>query len=426
MQSNLKRPAIFYGWWIVGACFIINTCASGAVFFGFTAFFEPIASEFGWSYAQVSLAASLRGLELGIVAPLAGLAVDRYGPRRLVFAGAIVMGIGITILGQVNNLAMFYAAFIVISIGMGVCMGVVTMTAVANWFRRKSSIALGISMSGTAVGGTLIPLATFLIDDLGWRMAILGLGLSTSAIILILSLFLRHKPEQYGYLPDGGDGSFEALNLEITAAQLSETEPKMTPLQVLSNRTFWHITLAYVLNFLGVTAVLTHVMPYLSTLNITRSTSSLLASAVPVVTIFGRIGFGWLGDRFDKRFLGVITHAAIGLGLLFFGGIAIGGIWFSVPFIICISIGWGGSATNMPGLVREYFGRSSFGTVLGFLMGISWVGQVMGPFLAGWVFDTWGSYLGAWFGCAILLMIATIIMATTPPTDISLQMAERR
>ena len=91
MHLKQKRPKVFYGWWIVGAGSFITLCMRGTVILGFTAFFEPLAKEFGWSYAQISLAASLRGLEGGILAPLVGFLADRWGPRRLVFGGSILI-----------------------------------------------------------------------------------------------------------------------------------------------------------------------------------------------------------------------------------------------------------------------------------------------------------------------------------------------
>ena len=75
---------IYYGWWIVPASFCIALCVGGTAFFGFTAFFEPIVAEFGWTYTQVSFIAAIRGLEMGIFAPIVGLLVDRWGPRKLV------------------------------------------------------------------------------------------------------------------------------------------------------------------------------------------------------------------------------------------------------------------------------------------------------------------------------------------------------
>ena len=109
---NSKRHRVFYGWWIVGASFFIIFYIAGFINFGFTAFFEPIASEFGWSYAQVSLAGSMRGLEMGLFAPVVGFLVDRWGPRRLIFAGAILTGLGLLLVSQINSLITFYLSLI--------------------------------------------------------------------------------------------------------------------------------------------------------------------------------------------------------------------------------------------------------------------------------------------------------------------------
>lgn len=139
---------LFYGWWIVVACFTISLYVGGVIFFGFTAFFQPIQDELGWSYTQISLGSSLRGLEMGVFAPFVGLIVSRYGPRRLLLAGMITLGIALVLLSRVQSLPGFYGAFILIAFGAGGCTSVVTMTAVANWFHRKVGIALGIMASG--------------------------------------------------------------------------------------------------------------------------------------------------------------------------------------------------------------------------------------------------------------------------------------
>jgi MFS family permease len=137
MLLSQKNHSVFYGWWIVGACFWIFLLTGGFVVLGFTAFFEPIANEFGWSYTQISLAASLRGLEMGILAPLIGMFVDRWGPRRLLIGGAIITSLGLILLSRTASLAMFYGSFLLLAVGMSICSSTVLMTAVANWFRRK-------------------------------------------------------------------------------------------------------------------------------------------------------------------------------------------------------------------------------------------------------------------------------------------------
>lgn len=420
---NWKRYKVFYGWWIVAACFGVALYIGGIVIFGFTAIFEPVANEFGWSYAQISFAASLRGLEMGLLAPLMGLLVDRWGPRQLMFGGVILIGLGLTLLSRTTSLGMFWGVFALIAIGMSACVGTVMMTAVSNWFRKKLGIAAGIVLSGFGFSGLLIPGVVRLVDTYDWRTAMVIFGVGMWVIGLPLSLLLRRNPEQYGYLPDGEASSTVTVDESLTLTQTAEEE--IGPRQALTSRAFWHIALALMCQMLVVMAVITHVMPYLSSIGITRSTSSLIAMGIPLVSIGGRLGFGWLGDKFDKRRVATVGFAMMGLGLLFFGYVANGGMWLLVPFFIFFGVGYGGLVIMRVTLVREYFGRSRFGTIHGFTIGVMMLGNLIGPPLAGWVFDNWGSYQGIWFVFAGLVIVALIIMATTPPIGEATRLADK-
>lgn len=415
MHVNQKRHTIFYGWWVVGACFLIALYTGGAVFFGFTAVFEPIANEFGWSYTHVSVAASLRGLELGILAPLMGLLVDRWGPRRLIFGGVIVIGLGFVILSRINSLGMFYVAFVMVAIGISTCSATVLMAAVVNWFRKRLGIAVGIMSSGFAVGGLLVPLVALSVDTFGWRIAIVGVALGMWIIGLPLSLLVRHRPEQYGYLPDGEVSSAVVVDEHLKPAQPAAAMTDRRFKQVLTAPTFWHIALSLMCQSLAVSAVVTHVMPYLSSVGIARSFSSLVASAIPVASIGGRLGFGWFGDRFDKRLVAAASFILMGLGMLFFSYVSAGWTLLLLPFLVLFGTGWGGSVSMRVALLREYFGRRRFGAIHGFAIGVMMVGSIVGAPLAGWVFDTWGSYRGIWLIFAGCAGAAAINVGTTPP-----------
>ncbi len=423
MHLNQRPPKVFYGWWIVGACLFILLYTSGVVHFGFTAVVEPIAEEFGWSYAQISLAASLRGLEMGLLAPLVGFLVDHWGPRRLVFGGSILVGLGLLALSRVSSLGMFYLAFALIAVGMSACVGPVLITAVANWFRKKAGLAIGIVISGFGLGGLLIPLVTMLVDTLQWRTAMLSLGLGMIIIVMPLSLLLRHKPEQYGYLPDGDVSSSLETGEFHTSAE--SVEIHIPAKQALRSGAFWHISLASMCHSFVVGAVVTHIMPFLSSIGIIRSTASLVALALPVVSIGGRLGVGWLGDRLDERRVYAVSFALMAIGMLCFGYVAGGVTWLLVPFVIVFSFGWGGSVTARLTLLRKYFGRSSFGTILGFASGVMMVGHIAGAPLAGWVFDTWGSYQGIWFGFTSLALVGLVLALTTPRIGNTVKMNDK-
>jgi len=405
---------IFYGWWIVVAVFFIASYATGVVVYGFTAIFEPIADEFGWNYAQVSVAASIRGMETSFLAPIVGVLIDRWGPRRIMFIGAVIVGLGLLLLSRMNSLAMFYGAFVLMAAGTATCSGVVPMAAVGNWFRKRVTLATGIAISGAAVGGLLVPIVTQMIELYQWRTSIMILGVAAFVVLLPLSLVVRHKPEQYGYLPDGEKTKDITSGADLKVVQADEVQAGVR--QTLKSRAFWHIAVGMMCHVMVLHAILTHVMPYLSSVGIERSVSSLVASALPLISIAGRLGFGWFGDRIDKKWLSVLGFILTAAAILLFNFVDATTAWLLVPFLIIFGIGYGGPVPMLPALLREYFGRSKLGTILGLAMGVLAIGIMTGPPVSGWVFDTYGSYEGAWFGMAGIMVLGVIILLTTPRT----------
>jgi len=426
MPWNLtwKPRRVFYGWWIVVACFFISLYTGGVVFYGFTAFFEPLADKFDWSYAQISFAASLRGMEAGLLAPLVGILVDRWGSRRLLVAGTIISTLGLILLSHTASLAMFYGAFLLLAVGMSICSSTVLMTAVANWFRKKIGIATGIMVSGYGFSGLLVPVIVRLIDTYDWQKALTILAIGMLALCLPLSLVVRHKPEQYGYLPDGEAESTLTSNSNSTLAKFAEVS--IATRQALKSRTFWHIALSLLCQAMIVSAVVTHIMPYLTSIHMTRTNAGLVASALSLVSIPGRLGLGWLGDRFDKRRVIAIAFAMMCAGLLCLGFASSTAILLLTPFLIFLGIGYGGNNTLRASAIREFFGRDNFGAIHGFVLGVIALGSIAGPPLAGWVFDNWGSYQPIWFAFAGLALTAMLVAITTPPVNDTAQPADKR
>jgi OFA family oxalate/formate antiporter-like MFS transporter len=415
-MTDSKRPhfRLFYGWYIVGACVLISVYCSGIVTRSFTALIEPIVDEFHWSYALVSFAASICGLESGLLAPLVGFLLDRWGPRKLIFIGATIMGFGLLLLSRTSSLAMFYGSFILMSTAVSVSIGVVPMTVVGNWFRKRVSLATGIVVSGVAVGGVLVPLVTWVVDAYEWRTAMVIFGLGAWAIIFPLALIVRHRPEQYGYLPDGEASETIYIDEVQTAAKYDDVD--VSAKQALKSRAFWHISLGLMCHFAVAIAVTTHVMPYLSSIGIPRETSGWMAMAIQLMTIVGRLGFGWFGDRFDKRRVTAFGMALLGLGMLMFNYVHATGMWLMITFIIIFGIGYGGPVPMSAALIREYFGRARLGTILGLSTGVLYVGSLIGTPLAGWIYDVYGSYQVAWFIMAGVAFAGMVGLITAPPS----------
>jgi sugar phosphate permease len=396
---------IFYGWWVVAACFGIAFYVSGTVAFGFTAFFEPIAEEFGWSYTQISFAASLRGLEMGIFAPLLGFLVDRFGARRLLFAGTISVGLGLILLGRIQTLGMFYGAFVVVGLGTSACTATVMTPAVGNWFKKDIGKALGIMNIGIGCGGILLPLIAVLIDHYQWRGAITILGIGTLLIGMPLSLVVRQRPEQYGYLPDGAKAT-----APHSPGELPDLEVNLRA--ALRTRVFWHLSIAEALRLMTLTALITHIIPYLSSVGISRAQATAVAAAIPLLSIGARLLFGWLGDRYNKFHIMALLYFLGGVSILIFA--YVDREWLLVPFLILFPLSWG--APPLQGaILRECFGRLSLGSILGILGGLITVARIFGPSLAGWTYDTFGRYHSVWLFFAGTFGVAVVLMLTVRP-----------
>jgi MFS family permease len=401
----MKPSRVFYGWWIVAGSFLISVYIGGTIFYGFTAFIEPITRELGWSYAQVSLAASLRGLEAGLLAPLFGILADRWGSRRLILFGSIAAAAGLLLLGRSNSLPMFYASFALLSLGTSSCTGIVLLTAVANWFQRRVGLANAIALCGFGFSGLMIPAIVRLIDLYDWRAAFLILAAGLLAVNLPLSALFRHRPEQYGDLPDGARAGRGGQSVPLDRPDDGPREicgSDMSTRQAMKSKAFWSLALLSLCHMIVMSATIVHVMPYLGSIGVARSTSGVVAAAIPVTSIAGRLLFGWLGDRYSRRSAAAGAFIAIGLGTLCFGLVSVVGFWFVVPFVLLFGIGYGGSNSVRISLAREYFGRTNFGSIFGLVMGLSVVGSIVAPPLAGWVYDTWGRYQVIWFVYAAL------------------------
>jgi MFS transporter, OFA family, oxalate/formate antiporter len=413
----LKNIKIFYGWYIVAAFLVIWLVYAGIAVYSFTAFIEPLSNLFGWNYTQVTLASSLRATSYVILMPIAGLVVDRWSARKLVFTGIICTSIGIFLLSWINTLGQLYLCYILMGIGGITCTATIPVTVVGRWFRRKVSFSTSIVMSASGFGGLLVPLVTRAIDTAGLHTAMLFTGLGIFIIISPLALIIRQNPEQYGYLPDG-----DANDTTVSGKAQDSANSKDEGIgikQALKSSSFWHITLAFMFLTFGTVAVQVHTMPYLSTIGIDRTTSSFLASAMLISGIFGRLSFGWFGDKFDKRWVAASGAILVGLGLLLFVYTTTDTTQFLVPAFILCGLGWGGAIMH-PVLLREYFGTGNLGAVIGFSISIITIAFVVSPPLISWIFERSGDYRIAWF-ILIGMVVLSIISQVTNPSSATRQ-----
>ena len=401
---------IYYGWWIVLASFVVAFYVAGTVFYGFTAFIEPLANEFGWSYTQISLAASLRGLEMGLLAPFVGILVDRFGSRKLLLSGVLILGFGLILLGFTQSLAMFYGAFILIAFGAGGCTSVVTMTAVANWFEKNVGKAMGLTASGFGASGLIIPVIVWMIAAFGWRTTLIILGVGMWLIGIPAAVVMRSKPEETDETPQ-----VEKLPNSSHLYRQQRDDKAFRYTEILKKKSFLYVNLAEMIRLMALMAVVTHIMPYLSSMEISRMNSGLMAAGIPLLSITGRFGFGWLGDIYPKKIIMALCFGLMAVGMLSLCYIKLTGMIY--VFLFCFSNGFGGITTLRAALLREYYGRYHFGKYLGIMMGFAACGGIIGPTTAGWVFDRMESFYFVWLTLSALIGLAIMLILRIEPKE---------
>lgn len=387
ITAYAKARGIFYGWWVVTATAIIVFLTGGTFFYGFSALFNPIEDEYGWSRASVAFAFSLRSEVGGVAAPVMGLLVDRVGSRRLMMSGVVIVAIGFVLLSRTSSLANFYGSVIVIAIGMSATAGPVGMVAIAHWFHRRRGRALSFMTAGAGTSGVMVLVLELLISSFGWRDALVILAVVQLVICFPLAMTIRNRPDEIGLQPDGD------------AAPVNDdgTEAKPRPAQglllgeALRTRAFWQMSFAVMLTNMGMIAVIVHQIPFFTkSIGLSEGLAAGSVTAMTLISLSGRFGMGQLADVADKRRVLASSFALCGLALLLFATIY--EPWQILYVLPVFAIGWGGIIPVRPAFQAEYFGMKAFGAIQGIVFTVATLGGFVGPVFAGWMFDQTDSY----------------------------------
>jgi len=324
------------------------------------------------------------------------------------------------VMSRINSLWAFYGSFLLVALGMSFGTGIVMNTVVANWFDKKRSRALALVFIGPGISGILAPVLAFGIAHLDWRNTLLITGFVLLLAGVPLSFLFRHKPGEYGYLPDGEIPSeTEKPVVEKTKAVKPDSyglNEGYTGAEALKTQAFWMLSLVFFFQALGTSAVTVHIVPYLESENVSVSVAAIAVTGLTLCSLIGRIGFGFLGDFMNKKVLIAISLAIQTIGLLIFAFISKDHIWLIIPFLFTYSPGFGGPIPLRAALQADFFGTKNYGTIMGLIGLIGTLGGLVSPIVAGWVYDTLGSYHVAWIWFAVLSAPAIpIILLTKSP-----------
>ena len=394
----------------------VHLYLSVAVVYGMGVFFSPIIAEMGWTRTQISLAAGLQRIEGSIASPVVGFLADRFGSRRVVVPGVLLGATGMVLLSRVDSLVMFYLAYLVVAAGLSFTIGIPFTVAVANWFNRKQGRAMGLMFTGATFAGLFVPLLALGTVELGWRTTMLLCGLGFLVVGLPAAMAARHRPEPYGYLPDGDDPGEQTAEEKAAAGRRGSTAPGHTAREALRTPSFWLLTLTFGLVSMGPSAMFLHQVPYFMSIGFSPTAAASTVATFTLLSGIGRVGGGWLMDYVDRR---LVLAGLIGLSVVgFLVVLNTTQYWHSVVYALCFGVSFGGSIPARPIFTRAYFGGRAFGAITGLMQSLAVAGGIVAPVLMGWIYDATGSYKPAVLTLTVLISLAiplTFLLRTPGP-----------
>ena len=412
-----RRNSVFYGWWIVVISAVIDALKHGTFNRGFTLYVLPLRKELGIGVAAISLADMLGRMVAGILGPLAGYAVDRFGARAMLIFGGVASGLGFMLLTLTKSYWYFLVIFVgLLSLGFRAGYNNATVPALNQWFRRRRSLAMSTASTGTGVGGFLVtPLMGLLVLTVGWRTAAMVSGIGIIAIVVPLALLVRRTPESMGLLPDGdtlpdssdsGPGQQtpeetaerEGGDSAIVAARSRTTarDADFTAKEAMATVSFWLLVLAVGLRntvHSGMSFLLAPVMVWFLGGEIVREGAGLSNAAIAalfigglsLVTMIFNPLVGWMGDKWSKEKLSSLAMATGVASLLSILNQS-GQIWQMAVFVILLA--FSESANPLAwSLMGDYFGRRSYATLRGWQHLPDQLMSMSTPVWMGWIFD---------------------------------------
>ena len=390
---------------MVAASFAVLTLTFG-VTYSFPAFFDALSREFPGSRGNIALIFALSACLFFVVGAAAGPIADRIGARLSVTLGLVLISIGVIAASFGQSLWQVLAAY-GLGVGFGVGFAYVpAVTPVQRWFLRQRGRASGFAVTGIGVGTFGGPLIAGAIMGAGdWRTAWLVLGIATLILGVAAAQFLIDSPDKVGQRPDGDPPS---AALPAGAAPPAPTGWSLGP--ALRTRPF---LILYAAN-LAISAPLllpfVHLVPYARDLKISEATALLLASLIGIGSIIGRFGLGSVADRLGRRptLVAMFFGMTLMLGLWLIATTA----WQLAIFAVVFGACYGGYVALMPSVIIDYLGTRNAGGIIGILYTSVAPGTLLGPPLAGYAYDLWGSYtvpLLVGIGCVALASVFTFI-----------------
>lgn len=394
LPQETRSPKVFYGWFVVAACFA-TTLTLGEAIWIFGIFFKPLEHEFGWSRALISSGYTVFLVSHAFSVMTSGRLADRYSPRPILMVSGLLAGIGTAMCSQIHSINELRFFLFIGGLGAGATWSVPTST-VQRWFyqRPRAGLALSLVVSGVGVGGLIFaPIINYLILVYSWRTTYLIVGITYLVVICVSSMVIKKAPVTIRSVAVGDIGGTDRTELHNG---WTTTKAFLTP-------AFAGTTLIHCTGIVAFQTVCVHLVPHAIDVGISRTASAAGLGLLGGFSVPGRLIPGFLSER--MRWQRILTLACIALSLSLLFTIFLAKAWMLYCFVFCFGIGHGARVSSHLGILGEYFGMESLGALIGITTAIGMFMGSFAPYLAGFIFDLTGSY------SLVLSILCVVLMA---------------
>lgn len=406
---SLDIRKLYYGWTMLLSLSVAQAISWGILYYAFTVFLDPMRAELGWSVAEITGAYSLALLLTGLAAIPVGRWLDRRGPRLLMVTGSVLATLLVVAWSMVDSLLAFYLIWIGIGLTMAGVLYEPAFYVVAVWFERLRSRALTLL---TFIGGfasvIFIPLASWLVHTYGWRPALLVLALILAVTTIpIHGLILRRHPQDMGLQPDGDEQPAE------TGQSSGDGRFSATLRDTLRDGGFWWLSSSFVLAMLVATALIVHLIPYLTGQGYDPGFAALAAGLVGALALPGRLIFTPLGSRIERRLVIALIFSMQTVSLIVL--LQVQSRLGVLIFVALFGAGFGAITPARAALVAEFYGPAHYGSINGVMALCTTFARAAAPVGAGLLQTGFGSYTPALWILTLLSSLAAIAALRTRP-----------
>lgn len=383
--------------YIVIAAFFSLFALVGFAYYGVPFFYDFMVNDFGFSRAEVTSGNAVGKL---IVAPLfgflAGWLIDKYGPRRLMMLGAMLMGVALIGLSHSDSLWIFYMFYILNALGYVFGGPLPCQVLISRWFDKNRGKAMGIAYLGIGIGGAIVPvLATNLESNLGWKYALMVLGVLVVVIAFPMSYFIKDPSRR-------------------NEQNKMQNDPSAVPVRnILKNANFYLLAFGSMCAIGVVGGMGQHLKLYLRDLEFTQAQAANIMSVVLLSSLIGRVLMGWLSDLINRKYVMILIYLIVATAiLLLFLPMFPGKIYV---FAVIFGIGLGGDYMIIPLIAGDLFGVKALGRTMGIILVADGVAESVFPVLVGFLYQEEAKSYAVGFTVLICVALLGVVIVSFLP-----------